>query len=459
MNLSRQTFIILGVVLVVIAVGLVIAVPRLMPQDANAKNVQTATVRRGTLTATVSATGAISPLREAQLAFTTSGTLTKLDVKQGDVVKAGQVIATLDTRELDLQLAQSEASLASAQAKLDQLKNPSLSDVAAAQASVASAEAALAQLKSPNPNDIAMAKSDLDKAAAALARAQSDYDRIGGATNPMIGMLPQALTLQQATSDYQKAQAGFNAKLTPTDTQTKQAQANLEQARSQLNKLTTPNPNDVKATQANIDQARAARDLAKIRLDYAVLKAPFDGIITHVDFDLGSTVPAGKVLLAVADQSELRVKVNIDETDIAQIKVGQSVQIRLDAYPEAHVTAKVTDVAAVATTVQGVVNYVVTVSINPSQVPLKIGMTADANIVVANKENVLLVPNQAVRGVSNRRYVTIQTDPQQTKEIEVNLGMANDQESEVISGLEEGQTVVIPLSQQLPMGGPFGSPR
>ena len=459
MNWSRQTFIILGIALVVVLVGLVIAIPRLMPQDASLKNTQTATVHRGTLTATVSATGAISPLREAQLAFNTTGALTKLDVKQGDLVKANQAMASLDTRELDLQLAQADANLASAQAKLDQLKNPSQSDVAAAQASVSSAEAALTQLKSPSQNDMVIAKSDVDKAAAALARAQSDYDRIGGSTNPFIGMSPQALTLQQATSDYQKAQAAFNTKVTPNESQLKQAQANLEQARSQLAKLTTPNPNDLNAAQANVDQARASRDLAKTRLDYGIIKAPFDGIITHVDVDLGSTVPVGKVLLGVADASELRVKVNIDETDISKIKVGQLVNIRLDAYPDANITGKVTEVASMATTVQGVVNYVVTVSINPSNVPLKIGMTADANIVVAKKDNVLLVPNQAVRAASNRRYVMIQTAPQQTKEIEVNLGMANDQETEVVSGLDEGQTVLIPLAQQLQTGGPFGSPR
>jgi macrolide-specific efflux system membrane fusion protein len=105
-----------------------------------------------------------------------------------------------------------------------------------------------------------------------------------------------------------------------------------------------------------------------------------------------------------------------------------------------------------------VVNYVVTVTVNSSNVPLKIGMTADANIIVMNIDSVLLVPNQAVRAASNRRYVTIQISPQQTKEVEVALGLSNDVETQVLTGLEEGQTVVIPLSQQLQTGG-FGPPR
>jgi len=458
MKPSKNLFIGIGVVLVIAVIAIAVVLPRLS-SDANVQALNTVLVRRGTLIATVSSTGAISPLREAQLAFSTTGSLVKLNVKQGDPVKASQVLASLDTRELELQLAQAEASLSAAQAKLDQLNSPAPADVVAAQASVASAEAALAQLKTPNPNDVAMAKSDLDKAAAALSRAQSDYDRIGGATNPYIGMLPQSLALQQATSDYQKAQAAFNIKFTPTDSQLKQAQANLEQARSQLARLTTPNPNDLKSAQANVDQARASRDLAKTRLDYAIIKAPFDGIVTHIDADLGSTMTAGRVLLGIADPSELRVKVNIDETDIAKIQVGQDVTIRLDAYPDANIAAQVTEVAAMATSVQGVVNYVVTITLKPGNVPVKIGMTADTNIVVAKKDNILLVPNEAVRAASKKRYVTIPKDQNQTQEIEIQLGMSNDVDTEVISGLTEGQLVVISLAQQLPTGGPFGATR
>jgi HlyD family secretion protein len=338
------------------------------------------------------------------------------------------------------------------------LKNPSLADVAAAQAGVASAEAALMQLRQPTQNDLLIAKADLDKARAALDRAQADYDRIGGASNPLIGMTPQALTLQQASLDYQKALALFNAKINPTDSQLKQAQSALEQARSQLARLNNPNPNEIKNVQAAVDQARAARDLAKLRLDYAIIKAPFDGAVTRVDADLGSTITAGRVVIAIADVTEYRVKLNIDETDIAKIKLGQEVLVGLDAYPDVSIAARVTDVASTATTVQGVVNYIVTVTLSPGQAPIKIGMTADANIVIDKKDNVLLAPNRAIRAAGNQHFVTIPKSSDQLEEIEVKIGMANDQETEIVSGLSEGQTVIIPLIQQLPGGG-FGMPR
>jgi len=453
MNLSKRTFIIIGVILVAVIVILAIAIPRLTSQDVSAQNIETETVRRGTLLATVSATGAIAPLREAQLAFSTTGSLIKLDAKQGDVVKSGQILATLDTRELELQVTQAESSLTAAQARLDQLKTPAQADVTAAQAGVASAEAVLAQLQTPNASDVAIAKADLDKAAAALSRAQADYDRIGGASNPLIAAMPQALALQQASLDYQKAQLAFNARFNATDSQLKQALAAVDQARAQLARVTTPNPNDLKSAQASVDQARAARDLAKMRVDYALIKAPYDGVVTRVDADLGSMIPAGRVIIAVADTSEYRVKLNIDETDIAKVKLGQDVTITLDAYPDATIPAKVTEVASTATTVQGVVNYIVTVTLSQAQSMVKIGMTADANILVTKKDNVLLISNRAIRASGKRFFVNLQKGPNQIEEIEIKAGLANDQDTEIVSGLTEGQTVVISLIQQLPGGG------
>jgi HlyD family secretion protein len=461
MSISKRTYIFAAggaIVLLVLLVAFVL--PRLTAPDASANALETATIERGTLVATVSATGAVSPLREAQMAFSATGPLTRLDVKAGDVVQAGQVLAQLDTRALEFQLAQSEASLNSAQAQLDKLKNPAAADVTSAQAGVASAQAALAQVQTPTQNDLIIARADLDRAKAAVDQAQAAYDRIGGATNPFIAMAPQSLTLQQASSDYQRALAVFNAKLNPSDSQLKQAQSTLEQARAQLSRLTQPSGTDLQSAQAGVDQARAARDLAKTQIDNAIIRAPFIGTISHVDFDLGSFVPAGRILLGVADTSKLQVEVNIDETDISRVKIGQAVTIGLDAYPDATIDARVTDVAAAATTIQGVVNYVVTVSLNPTQIPVKIGMTANANIVVANIDNVLLVPNGAVRAANNTHYVTVQTAPGQTREVEVKLGLANEQETEVVSGLSEGQRVVTSIVNQNPLsGGAFGPSR
>ncbi len=409
MKITKRSAALLAGGAIIALVAVVMLLPRNNAQTLAAANAEGDFVRRGTLIATVSASGAISPLREASLAFSAAGAATQLAVKQGDAVKKGQLLAALDTRALEFSIAQADASLASA-------------------------EAALANLKSPSANDLVIAKADIDKAGAAIARAQADYDRIGGASNPFIALTPQSAALQTATLDYQKALAVYNSKI-------------------------NPNENQIKQLDANVAQARAARDLAKQRIEDAILRAPFDGVVTKIDFDLGSYVPAAKPALTVADISELRVKVNIDETDIGRVALHQEVTIGLDAYPNVSLNARVSDIAAAATTVQGVVNYVVVVTLNPGDVPVKIGMTANANIVVAKKDNVLLVPNRAVRAAGQKRLVTIQKTPEQMQDVEVKLGLSNDLETEVISGVEEGQQLVLNLNPSQNPVSPLGGSR
>ena len=191
-------------------------------------------------------------------------------------------------------------------------------------------------------------------------------------------MTQQSMTLQQASTDYQKAVAVYNSKINPTDSQLKQAQSTLDQALAQLAKLTDPSPKDLQAAQANVDQTRR-----RPRYGHGAARQcnPPHAVRRHRHARrprLGSFAAAGRTILGVADTTEQLVKVNIDETDIARVKTGQDVTIGLDAYPDVTLTGKVTDVAAATTTTQGVVNYVVTVTLKPGDVPIKMGMTANA---------------------------------------------------------------------------------
>lgn len=455
--MKRSAIVILIVLLVLGALG---AAGYYWVQQVNASKMAVnendlAAVRRETLIATVSATGTLEPVRQTTLAFLTTGNASQVLVKQGDLVKKGQLLAQLEGRELELQVAQAEASLAAAQAKLDQVKRgPSAEDVAAAQQNLVSAQAAYDRLLQPDPNEVLAAKSDVDRAKAALDQAQAAYDRIGGASNPNIGLMPQALQLQSATLDYQKAQALYISKLTPSNAQIQQALASIRSAQQQLARL-QPAVEDIAAAQANVNSAKAARDLAAERLNDVKLVAPFDGTLTRLDLDPGSFVPAGKVVMTLADLSQLRVTVNVDETDIPRVVLGQAVQLDLDAYPEKSFQGKVADIAPGATTVQGVVNYPVKVVVDPGDVNLKLGMTANVNIEVARKEDVLVVPNRAIRAIGNKRMV-VAYEGTSAKEVEVHLGLSNDQESEVLSGLNEGDRVFV---NAVPAGLPmFGAP-
>ena len=145
------------------------------------------------IAATVATTGPLNPTTQAKLAFKSGGKLKELNVKVGDAVKAGQVLARLDTTDLEFTLAQNLVNLDNAQLKLAQIK------------------------AGPTSNDVAIAKASLDKAALALQKAQSDYDKVAWRSD--VGMSTQAQTLQSSTLDYQSALANY-AKATAGSTTT-----------------------------------------------------------------------------------------------------------------------------------------------------------------------------------------------------------------------------------------------
>ncbi|HEX7588962.1 MAG TPA: efflux RND transporter periplasmic adaptor subunit [Anaerolineae bacterium] len=329
---------------------------------------------------TVKTIGNLVSANQATLAFQASGRVKEIDVKEGDPVKAGALLATVDASIFDLQVTQAQAALDIAQARLDALKNPSTADVTAVQASVASAEALLAQLKSPSANDLTGAKADLDSAQSALAAAQSNYDRAGGASNPFIGMTPQSLALQQASNAFQKAQAAFNARVSPNDAQIKQAQAAIEQARAQLARLTTPSPNDLKTAQAQVAQAQAALDIAKQNITNTKIVAPMDGTILWIGPHVGETVAPGAPAITLADLKHMQVQIGADENTLALLNVGQTATITLDALPGKTLTGKVSRIDQMASMAAGIISVPATVDIDPTEAPIYPGLSATVEI-------------------------------------------------------------------------------
>lgn len=506
--MSRRWIIILGALLLIGVIGFLV-----WTQINNANNARPTyaasditTAELGTLVATVSATGAIEPLTDSSLAFLANGNVDEIFVVRGDKVEAGQRIAKLDSASLDLQWKQAEANLAAAQASLaklkkgptdsavaaaqanadsaqqayDAIKNPSASAVAAAQANYNSALAQYNKVLKPDATEMAIAKADLDKAKAALTQAQAAYDRIGGASNPFVAQTPQALQLQTATLDYEKALNAFNAKFTPTDAQTKAALAQVKQAQDALERLQptqenlaradaqikqaqdalarlTPAAEDITQAEANVASAAAARDLAQQRVTEAVLAASQAGVVTLLDLAEGEFVQAGRPVVTIADLEHLRISLSIDETDIPRVRLGQPVVLDLDAFPGELVNGIVTEIAPAATTVQGVVNYQVLIELTPGSLAIKPGMTANANVQVARKENVLLVPTRAIRAQGSKRVVTV-LENGLPKDAFVTLGLSNDQQTEILEGLAPGtQVLTVAVSTTAPQFGGFGN--
>ena len=495
---------------------------------------QLATVGRGTVAATVSATGSVVPNLKAQLAFGTSGTVSQVSVALGDKVKAGQLLAKLDTSTLENKVAQAKSSLRAAQIKLEQLKAGATpveiaaakagldsaqaryddvakgatdADIKAAQQSTASAEANLAKAQAelaklkagPSQDEITATAADMQKKQAAVIKAQADYDRV--AWRGDVQSRPEAVALQQATIDYQAAVANYNLKTAPpkpddvaagekavetaaaalaaaqarlaqieagpTNADLQASHASIASARAQLALKTTPaTALDQQGAEEQITQAELAVRQAEIDLAKASLVAPFDGVISAVNLNKGEqTANSSNVTLVNPDS--VRVDVSVDETDLSKLALGKTAQIAFDALPDASLTSKVVAISPNATVQQGVVTYLVSLQIDTRGVYLPAGMTANVNIVVDQRDNVLVVPNRAIRTQGRNRVVEVMAEGKpETRP--VTIGLSNDQVTEVSNGLQEGEQVVIPSTTTtpsrapglggMPMGGFGGGP-
>lgn len=518
---SSRRWIILTVVAVLAALA-VFFILRMPSRQGALAAPATVTVTRGSLTATVSGSGSVAAEQIVNLPFASAGAVNEVLVKDGDTVKAGQVLAKLDDRAARLQLESAMANLESAQARLAQAQqgNARPEDLAAANAQLAAAQAnydkasrggtaadraaALAAVKSAQAaydaavkaadssgSQLVAAQAALEKATNALRQAQANYDRVASA--PDIGRRPESLQLQNATVDYEQAKANYEAlaNTSGTDAQSRiaQAAAQLAQAKANLNKL-TPGEEDLAAAQANLDQAKAtvakltapatALDQqiaqaavsqaeasvkqAELALDNTQLKAPFDGVVAQVNIVPGSAASAATSALRLINRNPLHVDLRLSENDVAQVEMGQDVTLTIQSLDDWSATGKVSYVAPAADNNNGLVTYAVRVSFDDTDPRVKVGMTADLKIVTAVKDNLLLVPNTALLPKGSGRVVQVLTQDAEgrptTQEVEVQTGLTDGKHTEIISGLQEGQSIVaLPsngASRSNGMGGFFG---
>lgn len=402
---------------------------------------------RATIESTVSATGAILPERDANLAFQSAGTVARVNVEIGQQVAADQVLAELDTTDLELSVRQAEITLRQARAQFQQLdEGPSESDLAAAQAALESAQATYQQLlKGADRDQLAAASAQVEQARVALSQAQQAYDRVRD--RPDVGLLPQSLQLQQATINFETAQAQYRVTArASTAAQLAQAQAQVVQAQASLDRLRQgPSVAQRAIAQASVDQAKLALEQAHRRLGNATIKAPWGGVVTAVSLVQGTLVQPGAPAIQMADVSQFHLDVQVDEVDVAVIAQEQPVSVELDALPELTLPGRVQRVAPAAQlSATGGVTYRVRIDIDKGDAPLKLGMSATATIVAGIRENTLLIPSRAIQleRETGRTFVErlVNGEPQR---VEVRLGLRDDQRVEVREGLSEGDELVI----------------
>jgi HlyD family secretion protein len=377
------------------------------------------------------AEGRVVPAKSAALSFASGGIVTQVPVTVGQVVRVGQVLAQLDTSLLQPQLAQAEANLAGAQARLAQLGHgPADADLAAARqnlasaqanydklsagadaADVAAAKAALAAVQQnyaqvragPSADDLAQLKAQADNAGVTLAQAQAAYDKIKA--NADVAMLPQSVALQQATNNYNAANAAYKAaaghpttaelaaaaaqvqsaqaeldRLVPDKAQVQAALAALESAKAALAKL-EPSADEKVVAEANVRAAQAARDLAAAQLKNATLVAPFAGSVMKIDLDPGEYAAPGAEVLLLADTSAWQVDTtDLTELNVTEVSVATPVHVTFDAVPGLEMTGRVSQIKPYGESRQGDIVYTVTVTLDRQDPHLRWNMTAKVSI-------------------------------------------------------------------------------
>jgi HlyD family secretion protein len=410
---------------------------------------ETATIRRGTLRVTLSAAGKIRPRAQAVLNFATAGTVAEIFVREGEAVRKGQPLACLDTTDLELAVRQAEVAYLTQQVVYSQtVQGPKPEELAAARAAVRSAQAALRALEQgPDPTDLEIARLNYEVAKNAIWQAQLTRDKTAGSplSAPIDVDLARArvgqaeLQAEIARLQYEKMKAGARPE------QLEAARAQLAQAQASLARL-QPDALTVERTRLQLEQARLQLEQARRRLEQATLLAPFDGTVIAVNIEIGQVVGAGVPggAIVLADLSDLYLDLTVDEVDVVRLKEGMPVEITLDALPGRSFRGHIDAIAPAATEAGGAATYRVRVVLDERDPVLRAGMSANVEIEVERRENVLLVPNAAVRrDRETGRAFVYRVVGDRVEEVEIRLGAQGETESEVLEGLQEGDRVVL----------------
>ena len=510
----RRTIVIVVVVVVLLAAGFFFVRQRqLAAQEPAFEILREATVENGRITATVNATGSIEPEALVTLTFRSTGTIQQVNVERGQTVQAGDVLATLDTEELQLGVQQAEdalriqeltrqqrlnnelspATLASSQADIDAAS----AQLAVAQANQAAAEAAVQQAQAQKAQlvagateaAIAAAEAQVASAEAQQKTAQITYDRVLecfdykvpgtdqkqevcpglGATEEQarynLNNANVALAAAQAQlaetkagprpADIQAANAAIasaQANVLAAQGNVAVAEANLSRAQAAFDRMQEPPTEDELAIlDAQIASAQTSLAVAQLRLDQSIIVAPIDGTVASVLINAGEQASPGAPAITVVNEDAFHINVNVDEIDIDQISVGQDVEVSLDALQDTVLTGTIAEISPTSASAGGVVTYLVTINIVADEgVTLRPGMSANASIVVEEVDNVLIVPNWAIRldRETGNAYVLQKMADGTTSETIVETGLRNEQFSEVLSGLQAGDVVVVTSERQ-----------
>jgi len=356
-----------------------------------------AKVEKGDLAKSVVATGKVTPITKVEVKSKASGIVKKLLVDYGDHVKKGQLLAQLDKVEIEAQVEQSRAALEAAQASL--------------KSSQADFERAKVDAEGP---DVPLLKRAYDRA---------------------VNMAKDGVVSTSALEDAQK-----NYEMALNKQNVSKAQVTVLKAK-------------IAQSQANVAQDQANLKQLEEQLSYTDIVSPIDGIVLSRDVQMGDAVSSILVLgssatlvMNLGDTSEVYVKGKVDESDIGKVYLGQRARIKVESFKDKTFDGKVTKISPMGVEKDNVTTFEVRVSIQNPGGELKAEMTANAEIILEEHKNVLQIPEGAILYDKDKKASVEIPDPKGKdgkNKLAVNIGISNGAKTEVLSGLKEGDQVVL----------------
>ena len=370
----------------------------------------TVAVESKSLNLRIRASGIVQPIETVNLSPKVAGQLAELFVAQGDRITKGQIIAKMDSRSIQTQIAQAQANLENAQANLEKLKIGS------------------------RPEEIAAAKARLESAKARANLSRTRLERNKDLANQGVitrDRLDELFADQKATT------------------------ANVLEQQRQLEQLQNgTRPEDIAQAIAQVQEAKARLDAVKVQLDDTIIRSPFNGIITQKFSNVGafvtpttsaSAVGSGSSTSIVSAASGLEILARVPEVDIAKIEIGQKVEIVADAFPDQTFTGEVRLIAPEAVIEQNVTSFQVRVRLTSGLQELKSGMNTNLIFVGSEINNALIVPTVAIATEKGQPGLYIPDQNQKPKFQPITIGTTIDNQTQILSGVNSGDLVFIKL--------------
>jgi HlyD family secretion protein len=393
---SRRLWLILSLLITAIGVGVASFTVLSRPKNGIDPS-RMATVERGDITRSVVATGRIEPITKVEIKSKANGIIEELKVQVGDLVQSGQILAELDKENLAARVREAKAALMGAESNLK----------------AAVAMLAKNRIEAEGP-DVPFSKRNFERSERLLKE----------------GVLPQKV-LDDTRSEYEQALNRQNIA---------RAQLPVSEAR-------------VTQAEAEVAQARAAVDRSEEELNYATIRSPIHAMVLSRDVEIGSPVSsilnmgaAATLVMVLGDISQVYVRGKVDEADIGVVKLGQPSRIKVETFKDKTFVGKVTQISPLGVDKDNVVTFEVKVSINNPGGELRANMTANAEIVLEEHKNALLIPESAVIYDTQRNPAVEFPAPGQPNGREkrpIKTGISNGTRTEVTDGLREGEKVIL----------------